>query len=106
MIPQLGREARVVEDDASAGPARLQLEPGDRIHAFGPPSDPPGLDDSPFGHELEVAPDAPVVTLAPGDLGLIKPGAVVFVMATTKKPDGTFEADRLVATKDGVNPPM
>lgn len=55
--------------------------------------------------ELEVAPDAPVVTLAPGDLGLIKPGAVVFVMAT-KKPDGTFQADRLVATKDGVNPPM
>ncbi len=55
--------------------------------------------------ELEVAPDAPVVTLAPGDAGLIKPGAVVFVMAM-KKADGTLAADRLVVGKDGVDPPM
>jgi hypothetical protein len=55
--------------------------------------------------ELEVAPDAPVVTLAPGDIGLVKPGTVVFILAT-KKTDGTLEADRLVAGKDGVDPPM
>jgi hypothetical protein len=55
--------------------------------------------------ELEVAPDAPVVTLAPGDIGLVKPGAVVFVMAM-KKTDGTLEANRLIAGKDGVDPPM
>jgi hypothetical protein len=55
--------------------------------------------------ELEVAPDAPVVTLAPGDIVLVKPGTVVFVMAM-KKADGTLEADRLVAGKNGVDPPM
>ena len=55
--------------------------------------------------ELEVAPNAPVVTVAPGDVGLIKPGVVVFVMAM-KKADGTLAADRLVVSKDGVNPPM
>ena len=55
--------------------------------------------------ELEVAPDAPVVTLAPGDIGLVRPGTAVFVLAM-KKADGTLEADRLVAGKDGVNPPM
>jgi hypothetical protein len=55
--------------------------------------------------ELVVAPDAPVVTLAPGDLALVKPGTVVFVMAT-KKADGTLEAGRLVAGKDGIDPPM
>ena len=55
--------------------------------------------------ELEVAPDAPVVTLAPGDIGLVKPGAAVFIMAL-RKADGSLEAGRLVAGKDGVDPPM
>jgi hypothetical protein len=55
--------------------------------------------------ELEVAPDAPVVTLAPGDIGLVKPGTTVFILAT-KKADGSLEADRLVVGKDGVDPPM
>jgi hypothetical protein len=55
--------------------------------------------------ELEVAPDAPIVTLASGDIGLVKPGTIVFILAT-KKADGTLEADRLVVGKDGVDPPM
>jgi hypothetical protein len=55
--------------------------------------------------ELEVAPDAPVVTLAPGDIGLVKPGTVVFILAM-KNADGTLDAGFVIAGKDGVDPPM
>jgi hypothetical protein len=55
--------------------------------------------------ELEIPPDAPVVTVAPGDIDLVKPGTVVFILAL-KKADGTLEAGRLVVGKDGVDPPM
>jgi hypothetical protein len=54
---------------------------------------------------IEVPPDAPIVTLAPGDPSLLKPGTSVFVPAL-KKPDGTFVADFVAAGKDGVKPPM
>lgn len=55
--------------------------------------------------DLDVPPDAPVVTLAPGDASLLQPGNGVIVLAT-KKPDGTLTANVVVAGKDGVNPPM
>jgi hypothetical protein len=55
--------------------------------------------------EIEVSPDAPIVTLAPGDPSLLKPGTAVFIPAM-KKPDGTFAADFVAAGKDGVKPPM
>jgi hypothetical protein len=55
--------------------------------------------------EIIVAPNAPVVTFAPGDASLLKPGAAVFIGAL-KKPDGSLSAARVNAEKDGVRPPM
>jgi hypothetical protein len=56
-------------------------------------------------NEIEVPPNAPVVTFVPGDPSLLKPGAAVFIIAQ-KKPDGTLTAARVNAEKDGVKPPM
>ena len=55
--------------------------------------------------EIIVAPSTPVVTFAPGDASLLKPGAAVFIGAI-KKPDGSLSAARVNAEKDGVKPPM
>jgi hypothetical protein len=55
--------------------------------------------------EIIVAPSTPVVTFAPGDASLLKPGAAVFIGAI-KKPDGSLTAARVNAEKDGVKPPM
>ena len=55
--------------------------------------------------EIIVAPNTPVVTFAPGDTSLLKPGAAVFIGAL-KKPDGSLSAARVNAEKDGVKPPM
>ena len=55
--------------------------------------------------EIIVAPNTPVVTFAPGDASLLKPGAAVFIGAI-KKPDGSLTAARVNAEKDGVKPPM
>ena len=55
--------------------------------------------------EIIVAPNTPVVTFAPGDASLLKPGAAVFIGAL-KKPDGSLSASRVTAEKDGVKPPM
>jgi hypothetical protein len=55
--------------------------------------------------EIIVAPNIPVVTFAPGDASLLKPGAAVFIGAL-KKPDGSLSAARVNAEKDGVKPPM
>jgi hypothetical protein len=55
--------------------------------------------------EIIVAPNTPVVTFAPGDASLLKPGAAVFIGAL-KKPDGSLSAARVNAEKDGVKPPM
>ena len=54
---------------------------------------------------IVVSPETPLVTIAPGDKSLLKPGAYVFV-AATKGPDGTLNAARITAEKDGVKPPM
>jgi hypothetical protein len=54
---------------------------------------------------LEVPTEAPIVTLAPGDPSLLQPGTAVFIPAT-KAADGSLAADRVVAGKDGVAPPM
>lgn len=56
-------------------------------------------------NEIEVPMGAPIVTLAPGDRSLLQPGTVVFIPAT-KNADGTLAASRIVAGKDGVQPPM
>ncbi len=55
--------------------------------------------------EVEVGPEVPIVSYVPGDAGLLKPGAAVFVIAA-KKPDGSFSAPAVTAEKDGVKPPM
>jgi hypothetical protein len=55
--------------------------------------------------EIIVAPNTPVVTFAPGDASLLKPGAAVFIGAL-KKLDGSLSAARVNAEKDGVKPPM
>jgi hypothetical protein len=49
--------------------------------------------------------EAPVVTLAPGDPSLLQPGTAVFILAM-KAADGTLAAGRVIAGKDGVQPPM
>ena len=43
--------------------------------------------------------------MAPGDHGLLKPGAAIFIVAQ-KQPDGCLSAARVTAEKDGVKPPM
>ncbi len=52
-----------------------------------------------------VGPECPVLGMADGDTGLLKPGAAVFVIAQ-KHPDGSLTSARLYAEKDGVKPPM
>ena len=55
--------------------------------------------------EVVVGPDVPVVAYAPGEPGLLKPGAAVSMIAE-KMPDGMLTAARVTAEKDGVKPPM
>jgi hypothetical protein len=55
--------------------------------------------------EYIVGPDTPVLTYAPGDPSLLKPGGAVFLVAN-KHPDGTLTASRITAEKAGVKPPM
>ena len=55
--------------------------------------------------EVLVPPDVPVVGYVPGDAGLLKPGAAVFLVAQ-KKDDGSLTAARITAEKDGVKPPL
>jgi hypothetical protein len=56
-------------------------------------------------NDIELSPDIPVVSFAPADASLLKPGAAVFVPAL-KKADGSIVAARVIAEKDGVKPPM
>jgi hypothetical protein len=55
--------------------------------------------------EIVVAPSTPIVTFAPGDASLLKPGAAI-ITAASKQPDGSLTASRVTAEKDGVKPPM
>ena len=52
-----------------------------------------------------VPPEAPIVTFAPGDRDMVKPGAHVLITATVR-PDGSLAASRLAVGKDGLVPPM
>jgi hypothetical protein len=52
-----------------------------------------------------VPPDAPVVTVEPGDRSRLVPGAHV-VAVGSRQPDGTLLAQRVYVGKDGVVPPM
>src|SRR5215470_3858782 len=55
--------------------------------------------------ELDVPAEVPIVTLAPADPSLLRPGTAVFIPAT-KAADGSLAASRVIAGKDGVAPPM
>jgi hypothetical protein len=55
--------------------------------------------------QVTVKPGTPVVTFAPGSKDQVKPGAHVFLRASTAQ-DGTITAPRVVVGSKGVNPPM
>ena len=55
---------------------------------------------------IVVPPEAPIVTLAPGDDGLLKPGNHVFIGRASAQPDGTLTAESVAVGKDGLVPPM
>jgi hypothetical protein len=56
--------------------------------------------------EITVSPRTPVVTFKPADLGLLTPGATIFIPRASKQPDGTLLATRAIAEQNGVKPPM
>lgn len=56
-------------------------------------------------NEIEVAPGTPVVRFVPGDVGLLRAGAAIFVRGL-RKPDGSIAASGVTVEKDGVKPPM
>lgn len=55
--------------------------------------------------QILVPDDVPVVTLAPGDRTLLKPGVHV-VVVTAKAADGSLTANAVLAGENGVVPPM
>jgi len=56
--------------------------------------------------EVTVPPGITIVGYVPADIGLLKPGATIFMVAQKKKDDGSLSAARVTAEKDGVKPPM
>src|SRR5262249_5897088 len=50
-------------------------------------------------NDIELSPEIPVVSFAPADASLLKPGATVFVPAL-KKADGSIVAGRVIAEND------
>jgi len=55
---------------------------------------------------VTVAPNTKVVALVPGDRNDLKPNEKVFIPAATAVGNGSFEANRVTVSKDGVAPPM
>jgi hypothetical protein len=54
--------------------------------------------------KIIVPPNVPIMRYEIGGKGDLKPGAHFAVLAATKKPDGTFEANRINVGRDGVTP--
>lgn len=54
---------------------------------------------------LTLPPNIPIVTFVPGQPGLLKPGAHVFVIAK-RAANGALSADRVMVGKNGLVPPM
>jgi hypothetical protein len=54
--------------------------------------------------KIVVPPDAVIRAYVTGDKSDLKPGAQVAVVRATKKPDGSFEANRVNVGRDGVVP--
>jgi hypothetical protein len=55
---------------------------------------------------IVVPPQAPVVSLEPGDVTLLRPGWHVFVPSAARRPDGTLSTNVVAIGKDGLVPPM
>ena len=55
---------------------------------------------------LVVPPETPVVRLASGEDGLLRPGNHVFVPVAERQPDGALLAAVVVVGRDGLVPPM
>ena len=53
---------------------------------------------------ITVPPEAPIVTLVPGDRSELKPGAAVYIPAA-RQPDGSLQASRVLVGRD-IAPPM
>jgi hypothetical protein len=58
------------------------------------------------GNTVVVPPGTPVVKLEPGDEGLLKKGASVFVPNAEKGPGDTLTAELVAVGRDGYAPPM
>lgn len=56
--------------------------------------------------KIIVPPDTPVVRFVPGNMGDLKPGAQIFIVAGQKTQDGTITAPAINVGRDGVAPPM
>jgi hypothetical protein len=54
--------------------------------------------------KIIVPPNVPIVRYEIGGMGDLKPGAHFTVLAASKKPDGTLEANRINVGRDGVVP--
>jgi hypothetical protein len=55
--------------------------------------------------KIEVTPETPIVTYAPGTKDELKPGAAIYITAAAKEADGTLSAGRINVGR-GVVPPM
>jgi hypothetical protein len=55
--------------------------------------------------KIVVPPDTPIVVYVPGDKSELKAGALIFISAAIKQPDGTLQAPRVNVGR-GVAPPM
>jgi hypothetical protein len=54
--------------------------------------------------KIIVSPNTPVVRFVPGNVGDLKPGAQIFLVAGQKMPDGTITAPAINVGRDGVAP--
>jgi hypothetical protein len=54
--------------------------------------------------KIVVAPDVPIVRYEVGNLSAVKPGVAFTVIRATKKPDGSFDIDRINVGRDGAVP--
>jgi hypothetical protein len=53
---------------------------------------------------IVVGADVPVVRFVIGDIGEVKPGVALAIVAAVKQPDGSFNINRINVGKDGVVP--
>ena len=54
--------------------------------------------------KILVTPNTPIVQYQVSDASALKPGAAISIVAATKKPDGTFETNRINVGLNGVVP--